>query len=331
MSDGRPPSKAFAIFIGLLLGPGGGHFAAGLVGRGRAFALLGLASLVGGAFALRPLAFAWGIDRAALVTVVFLALVAGAAHLDLALRDADEFSTDGRPWLALQVAVVAVVLLAVPLGARLYLLDLFRVPSRSMQPTLMVGDFFAVERGAYAGRGPARGEVVVFRSPEKREDLYVKRVIGLPGDRVVVEGHSVRVNGRELPKCELGPYTADDGVPSRLFVQWIDGLALLVAEAPEPASGSERRELTVPSGELFVMGDNRDQSYDSRFWFAGKGAGVPVSDVLGRAWRLVLSRESDRGGRVVTALQLPAGAQSLGPRLSECARAAPPSAIPAAR
>jgi signal peptidase I len=330
MSDGRPPSKGFALLIGLLLGPGGGHFAAGLVGRGRAFALLGVASLAAGALALRPLAFAWGLDRAALAIAIGLGLVALTSHVDLALRDSGEFSTDGRPWLALQVAVVGVVMLAVPLGARLYLLDLLRVPSRSMQPTLIIGDFFVVERGAYAGRPPRRGEVIVFRAPEKRDDLYVKRIIGLPGDRVTVKGHSVKVNGRELPKCELGPFHGDDGVEARLYVEWIDGTALLMAEEGEPAGGSAPREHAVGAGELFVLGDNRDQSHDSRFWFEGKGAGVPISDVLGRAWRLVLSRERGRAGRAVAELQLPAGAEALAARLRDCESAPPPSRIPAA-
>jgi len=329
MSENRPPSRAFALFVGVLLGPGAGHFAAGLVARGRFFSLLSLAAVAAAGFALRPLARRFGIDHAMLGVVAGLASLAVIAAIDLARADTDDFSHAGRPWLVLQLGAVAAIVLAIPLGVRVYLLDLFRVPSRSMEPTLAVGDLFVVERGAYAaGRSPKRGDVIVFRPPENRDELYVKRVVGLGGDRVETVGHHVFVNGVELPRCEIGRFVGDDPLGTHLSVEWIDAVPFLILEGDDDPRALERKAFEVKPGEVFMIGDNRDDSLDSRFWLAGKGAGVPLPDIVGRAWRVMLSPTPGRVASRVDALRLPLGADALEMKLRECLATPRASAIP---
>lgn len=191
----------------------------------------------------------------------------------------------------------------VALGIRAFVVEAFKIPSPSMYPTLSVGDNIFVNKFIYGplvpgrstrlfqGRNVERGEVVVFVFPTDPSKDFIKRVIGLPGDRVWVrEDGSVEVNGRALPRCEIGPWRGDDGegvarieqVPRRLFLEWHGNYHYLTLQnqADDMTHGDHcvREPCTVPPGQLFVMGDNRDNSYDSRFW-----GFVPQENVKGRA------------------------------------------------
>lgn len=171
---------------------------------------------------------------------------------------------------------------------RSFVFEPFRIPSGSMMPTLVKGDFIFVKKYSYGLRlpvtetklietgSPQRGDVIVFRLPSDPSINYIKRVIGLPGDTVVYERHRLTINGK---KIDLQPGDDDSwGVP--LFVEDLDGrIHNILISNPEYAI----RENTyrVPQGRYFVMGDNRDHSKDSRFIGA-----IPEEFLVGEAVRI---------------------------------------------
>ena len=183
--------------------------------------------------------------------------------------------------------VILIVLLV-----RSFLFEPFRIPSDSMMPTLLDGDFIFVNKYAYGIRlpvvnkkiididGPGRGDVVVFRLPSDPSTNYIKRVVGLPGDRIGYSANRLYINGEPMPVKMRGAYR-EFGYQGNLVVESIGGkdheLILL------PQRYSREGEWRVPDGHFFVMGDNRDNSRDSRF--PGVGA-IPESQLVGRAVRI---------------------------------------------
>jgi signal peptidase I len=189
------------------------------------------------------------------------------------------------------LVAVAVLAGALALFARTKLVAPYQVLSASMLPTLLPGDVVGASKLAYrAGQMPERGEVIVFQRPEGLEgpDHLVKRVIGLPGDRISVFGGTPVINGWQVPACDAGPYVyAARGNPvvGRLFVEFLDGHAYLTARMP--LGNAWDRQYEVEPGEVFVMGDDRDDSEDSRAWNRGMGGGIPAGAIEGRAeWLL---------------------------------------------
>lgn len=180
------------------------------------------------------------------------------------------------------------VLLAVLL-LRTFVAEPFHIPSSSMVPTLLVGDFILVNKFDYGLRlpithtkvvgigEPKRGDVIVFRYPPDPKVDYIKRVIGLPGDHIVYQGETLYINGRRIPDKVLGLYTGPDQLGAVLHQEDLDGVVhdTLIIPGMEHKQG----EWTVPPGEYFVMGDNRDNSSDSRYW-----GFVPERNILGKAF-----------------------------------------------
>jgi signal peptidase I len=199
---------------------------------------------------------------------------------------------------SLVVPAAAAALLALLLRAAVG--SPFHVASASMLPTLRPGDEILVSKLAFRAAAPRRGEVIVFRRTPEMGDVgpadLVKRVIGLPGDRVEVRQGQLLLNDWPVPRCDAGVYphlVADETTLGRLTVEFLEGQAYLTFLTP---FARPFPRFTVPPGELFVLGDNRHQSADSRAWNDGRGAGVPLSAVEGRVWRLLASR--DRAGRI---------------------------------
>lgn len=164
----------------------------------------------------------------------------------------------------LEAAVIAVIL---ALFIRTFVVQAFKIPSGSMEPTLLVGDHILVNKFIYGIKlpfvrktiipisTPKRDDVIVFIFPLDRSKDFIKRVIGLPGDRIEISGRKIYINGK-LYEDKHGYYSS-----------------------PSPSEGSRFGPVTVPKGHLFVMGDNRDHSYDSRYW-----GFVPLEYVKGKAF-----------------------------------------------
>jgi len=189
---------------------------------------------------------------------------------------------------------------------RSFLFEPFRIPSGSMIPTLKVGDFILVNKFNYGIRlpvidvkifdigDPERGDVVVFRFPQDPNVDYIKRVIGVPGDRIAYRAKTLYVNGKRIENTLIGPYTeSKDGMPIPGANQVSEKLSDTVThdiliDATRP---SYNGEWIVPEGNYFVMGDNRDNSNDSRYWGT-----VPDENLVGQAFMIWMNWNYDDGG-----------------------------------
>jgi signal peptidase I len=176
-----------------------------------------------------------------------------------------------------------------------------------MVPTIGTGARVAVDVAAVM---PRRGSVVVFRAPEAPSREFVKRVVGLPGDTIASNGMDVLVNGALVPHCLVGAFQSIDANGAArsgtLWLEALDGAEWLVFHS-NGAAGQPSGSWTVPTGELFVLGDSRENSHDSRFWYGGKGGTLPLRLVVGTVTGL-------------DAPVLPAGAEGLEPALARCRR-----------
>ncbi len=171
---------------------------------------------------------------------------------------------------------------------RSFLVEPYTIPSGSMLPTLEVGDFILVNKFVYGLRlpvagtkiipidNPRRGDVMVFRYPEKPSVSYIKRVVGLPGDLISYKHKVLKVNGVEV-NTELLAELPPQMPQQRLVREQLDDASheILVSLSTDIGSG----EWAVPQNHYFVMGDNRDNSRDSRFW-----GFVPDQNLVGRAF-----------------------------------------------
>ncbi len=193
--------------------------------------------------------------------------------------------------------VIAVVLLL-----RSFLAEPFRIPSGSMIPTLLVGDFILVNKFAYGFRDPVfhtkfvgmgepeRGDVVVFRWPVDPSKDFIKRVIGLPGDRIAYRNKQLTVNGEPAELQPAGAYAAPGMPPPGVIYRMDENLGgvehhILV----NPARPPDDFEFVVPAGEYYMMGDNRDGSDDSRRWGT-----VPERNLVGKAFLIWMSWDGER-------------------------------------
>lgn len=194
------------------------------------------------------------------------------------------------------------VILAVFL-LRSFLVEPFRIPSGSMLPNLLVGDFILVNKFTYGIRipvinkkvidiaEPKRGDVMVFRYPENPSDNYIKRVIGLPGDRIVYRNKRLEINGKPMTQSEMDAPFADPSFYGQQFTEDLDGVRHTILLSPNMQQ--EPMEFLVPAGHYFVMGDNRDHSNDSRYWGT-----VPEANLVGRAFFIWFSWDAAHGGGV---------------------------------
>lgn len=199
-------------------------------------------------------------------------------------------------------------ILAVVLVLRSFIAEPFRIPSTSMMPTLLVGDFILVNKFAYGLRlpvnnhkvvaigEPARGDVVVFRPPQYPDQDWIKRVVGLPGDRIAYRDNTVFVNGDAVANAPVGRYVGkgrgDEMSGATLLTEDLGGRRHEMLEVDSPLFANHGvGEWTVPAGEYFVMGDNRDRSDDSRFWGT-----LPESQLRGKAFLVWMNFDSSAGG-----------------------------------
>lgn len=197
--------------------------------------------------------------------------------------------------------LVAIVLLTKTVAAEAYY-----VPSGSMLPSLLIGDQLLVTKYPYGysryslpvplapasqerllGKLPQRGDVVVFRLPRDPSQTYVKRVVGLPGDRVQMREGRLWLNGKMMPlrPAGLGPMETESGVvvTAPRYVETLGGREHSIFKLRWSGELDNTQEFVVGQDQLFVMGDNRDDSADSRIAPAAGGVGlVPVENLVGR-------------------------------------------------
>jgi signal peptidase I len=221
----------------------------------------------------------------------------------------------------LQIAsIVAIVFLAKGAFA-----EPFYVPSASMEPTLLIGDALLAskfpygystaslpihidvpESGRIFGATPKRGDVVVFRWPGDRSQVWVKRVIGLPGDRVQVRQGQVWINGSpaSIKADGIGEAEDDNGAsePARRYVETLPGgVAHDIFKLYDNGRLDNTPEVVVPQDRLFVMGDNRDNSADSRVPVREGGVGLlPMDNLVGRVDAIVGSWDLGIRNRPIT-------------------------------
>lgn len=187
---------------------------------------------------------------------------------------------------------------------RTYAIELYRIPSGSMLPTLAIDDVISVDKTAYGlqlpyfgrvsmGDSPRRGDVVVFNTPDGKTTL-VKRIVGLPGDTIEYKQRTLKLNG-ETVAYERGRAYVGTG-PNAQMTGARRGVEHLPGRDHEilPGDGREyagQGKWTVPEGRYFVLGDNRDQSMDSRYW-----GFVERKDILGRVNRVVMNIDDGFAG-----------------------------------
>ena len=179
---------------------------------------------------------------------------------------------------------------------RSFLFEPFRIPSDSMMPTLLDGDFIFVNKFAYGLRlpvvntkvvsigAPQRGDVIVFRLPSDPATNYIKRLVGLPGDHISVRGRQLYINDAPMPVELKGVYQGHGHTGARLGVESLEGVEHNVLFIPERYTRDF--DDVVPEGYYFFMGDNRDNSRDSRFEEVGF---VPEGNLVGKAVRIWLN------------------------------------------
>ena len=268
------------------------------------------------------------------------ALVAADGEIDVHLGKWRK--SEAREFIESILVAVGVALLL-----RTFVVEAFKIPSSSMVPTLLVGDHIFVNKFSYGPAipythariwthmPPSRGDVMVFAYPENMEQDFIKRVIALPGDRLETkDGHPV-INGWDVPSCLVGEYAYDDAdtLPPHhegdLFIEYLGDESYLTFYDRGKDPQLNHGPWFVPAGQVYVMGDNRNNSHDSRAWFGGAGGGVPFDNIRGRALFVWLSyREtgidwSRFGAPVMGRPRAPKGFEALQPKFDECLHTRP--------
>ncbi len=240
-----------------------------------------------------------------------------------------------RWWQTVLFACVGVALpVIVAIGLRVLVLEAFRVPSESMEPSILAGDHLFVDK---TDRRARYGDLVVFVSPDDASLTFVKRVIARPGDFLEMKRGRPWINGWEVPSCSLGRATLDTAT-GELVVEFLDDASYLVFYGPRPIFEHAGPFYTRTDGYL-VLGDDRNDSFDSRMFRSGLDGNVHHDAMRGRAvfvWMRRSARDDAQFGidlGIASRPHLPSSLASLTPALDACmakrpiSRPPPPSAL----
>ncbi len=234
---------------------------------------------------------------------VVTGLVWGGYTLKLK-ADGKQYDLDSEP-VIVEYARSFFPIVFIVLILRSFLAEPFRIPSGSMMPTLLVGDFILVNKFVYGIRlpvinqkiipisEPKRGDIVVFRYPKEPSIDYIKRVIGLPGDKITYQDKRLYVNDKPADYVSLGFYTGvgqgRDMTGAEHLEEDLTGIKHSILIRPDALSAEG--VYVVPEGQYFVMGDNRDNSNDGRYWGM-----VPEQNLVGRAFFIWMNWDLDNHG-----------------------------------
>ena len=197
---------------------------------------------------------------------------------------------------------------------RSFIFEPFNIPSGSMKPNLLVGDFIFVSKYSYGfskhslpfsiplipgkifSNTPERGDVVVFKTPENNRTDYIKRVIGLPGDKIEIKNGIIFINGSEILRKKLNDFIDTDNKTSnkrvRMYNEYFSNKEINILDITDNGIADNTQLFNVPENHFFVMGDNRDNSQDSRF--ISTVGFIPYENLVGKAQFIFFSLENAR-------------------------------------
>ena len=197
---------------------------------------------------------------------------------------------------------------------RSFIFEPFNIPSGSMKPNLLVGDFIFVSKYSYGfskhslpfsiplipgkifSNTPERGDVVVFKTPENNRIDYIKRVIGLPGDKIEIKNGIIFINGSEILRKKLNDFLDTDNKTSnkrvRMYNEYFFNKEINILDITDNGIADNTQLFNVPENHFFVMGDNRDNSQDSRF--RSTVGFIPYENLVGKAQFIFFSLENAR-------------------------------------
>ena len=196
---------------------------------------------------------------------------------------------------------------------RSFIAEPFNIPSGSMKPNLLVGDFIFVSKWSYGysrhsfpfsipiiknkifSKIPKRGDVVVFKTPEDNRTDYIKRIIGLPGDKIMIIDGKIILNGNPINRKKMNDFIDNDKnvlvKRVRKYKEYHENIEFEILDIKDNGIVDNTELFVVPEGNFFVMGDNRDNSQDSRFKTVGF---IPFENLVGRARFIFFSLENSR-------------------------------------
>ncbi len=206
------------------------------------------------------------------------------------------------------------VAIFIALLIRSFIFEPFNIPSGSMKPNLLVGDFIFVSKYSYGfskhslpfsipiipgkifSNTPERGDVVVFKTPENNRTDYIKRVIGLPGDKIEIINGIIFINGSEILRKKINDFIDTDNKTSnkrvRMYNEYFFNKEINILDITDNGIADNTQLFNVPENHFFVMGDNRDNSQDSRF--ISTVGFIPYENLVGKAQFIFFSLENAR-------------------------------------
>lgn len=263
-------SPGIAVILSLIMS-GLGQVYTGALARGLVWMFIGgILSVLALLFLAFPSSYSWTLGCLAVLSVVVVWLAAAVDSRRLALRCKPDYELkDYNRWHVYVMLLLMGTggLLSFGLHVREQVIQAFRIPSASMYPTIFPKDRLIAVKNAYATADPQRGDIILMTDPDDRRLYFIKRVVALAGDTVEVKGGNLHINGVELPREAIGPATinADDiTFTGEAFYENNHGARYRIFLS-QAGTAADFGPVTVPKYDCFVMGDNRNDSLDSRY------------------------------------------------------------------